>query len=288
MKEDLEDRRAESERRLRRHRKRRTPEEQGVFEPDGSPNPFHDVLVIGPEPAQDKGEFYRVPAVKIKGSLDAQGRLEPEGAYIDPPEKWDAYDYAQRRTMTIATPQDWGASAKRETRRGPAFGTLPVKREPAATACVACYLVNAQNFTHRNAWTAEEWNDIGGVDLPPAHRVADPAFEVLLAGPRGKVFYLNVALVNGEGESLWEEGDTEELSSGRGALQCLDLRHEMEIWNQLRNGAVVGTVLSYSKAIQAGKALTEAQTVPLVNLTSLVPEPTTESNETPARRAARG
>ena len=253
--------------RFDRHRRRLTPEEQRVIDERGR-SKFHDVLVIGPTKPD---ELTRVPVVKAEGSIDQWGNPEPAGSYRDPPEIWDAYDYGFRRTMSIAKPQDWCPPS--DVPRGPAFGTLPVKREPASTACVACYLIDARNFTHHNAWTAEEWNDIGSDDLLPASSADDDTLEVLVAGPRGKVFYLDVTLANGA-TNLWDAGDTEAFVSSdrgsRGSITCVDLRYEGEIWNQLRNGLVAGSVMTQSVKRPGRDSRTA---VPIVNMTSLLPDP---------------
>lgn len=257
----------ETKERLRRVRRRRRPAEQSVFE-KGKPVRYHDVLVVAPAGVHENQETFRIPVVKIEGQVN-QGEMDhgdaPLGNYVDLPEKLDFYDYAQRRTAAIARPQDWGPSARRLVPRGPAFGTLPVKREPAATSCAACYLIDAQNFNFENAWIAEEWNDFGSEDREAAPSADDPNFEVLIAGPRGKVFWLKVNLeVDAQpGYDLWPVGHKESIgpaTSQLGSLESLDLRHEMELWNQLRNGCVAGRVL-----------LREPDTtLPLVNITTLV------------------
>lgn len=262
----LKQRREHTELRLARKRKRQTPEEQGVLGPEGKLAKFHDILVIGPPSAIEDDEIVRVPVVKVT-SIDNQGHEEKEGSYVDSPEKLDAYDYSHRRTLSMARPDSWGTNSQMGSPRGPAFGTLPVKREPAATACIACYLVDAQNFTHTNAWTAEEWNDMAGEDLAPATSVDDPSFEALLAGPRGMVFHVKVVLEADARSVDWRPGESVQFANSGGSIECVDLRHEMEIWNQLRNGTVAGRV-SYRKAAQNGRP----ESVPLVNITSLIPD----------------
>jgi hypothetical protein len=275
------DRRAETIRQFDRVRARQSPVEQGVF--DGNePSPFHDVLVIGPRQAQDVDEFFRVPVIKVARPL-ARGS-EREGSYVDPPEKFDLYDYSARRTLAFARPQDWSATDATGALggpRGPAFGTLPVKREPAATACLTCYLVDAQNFTHVNAWTAEEWNNLGDEDLPAAPSVSDEDFEVLIAGPRGQVFHLHVVLADADADPKWTLGSTVKFPNNAGSLQCLDLRNEMEIWNQLRNGVVAGTVIGSSKKRSSGRS----NEIPLVNITSLIPPSDPPTPEAQSRAA---
>lgn len=248
---------------LRRGRKRRRAGEQRVLDGE-TPLAHHDLLVVPPVGVLQETQTFRVPVVKVQGQAN-QGEFDqnddPVGNYVDLPEKLDLYDYAQRRTMTIARPQDWGDADHRGTSRGPAFGTLPVKREPSATSCAACYLINAQNLNFRNAWTAEEWSDFDTVDLPPAPSVDDDHFEVLLAGPRGMVFRLRVNVANEQGD-LWKPGEPQDIGDQQGRIWALDLRHEMEIWNQLRNGCVAGSALHYQTN----------QRIPLVNVTSLVEE----------------
>ncbi|HLV65705.1 MAG TPA: hypothetical protein VKY73_07820 [Polyangiaceae bacterium] len=269
-----------TKKRLQRVRRRRRATEQRVL--DGKhPVKHHDLLVVPPPPAPgekpvvDRQELFRVPVVKIGGQVN-QGDCDPpgeKGTYVDRPERLDFYDYAQRRTMAIARPNDWSASEHRTAVRGPAFGTLPVKREPAATSCAACYLVNAEALNFVNAWTAEEWNDfLHDVDLPAAAGADDEEFDILLAGPQGKVFYLRVLVGD---ETPWP-ADTP-ISIHRdgtelGSIECLDLRHEMEIWNQLRNGCVAGSALSHGKN----------KVIPLVNVTSLTPRSERAAPEPPS------
>lgn len=263
---------------LRRLRKRRRLQ-QAVF--DGKkPLEHHDILIVPPKGVYAVDEVVRFPVVKLEGVVN-QGEIdegdEVKGTYVDSPEVLDAYDYAQRRLMAVNRPQDWGPEELRNVERGPAFGTLPVKREPAATSCAACYLINAQHLEYRNAWIAEEWTDIGGVDLPPAPSADDKRFEVLIAGPRGAVFELVVEL----DETMWPIGqkcafqtEAEVVAAkgggstpySRGSLTNLDLRYEMEIWNQLRNGAVYGRVSRRHRPKTKPRA-----PQPLVNITSLLP-----------------
>jgi hypothetical protein len=218
------------------------------------PLKHHDVLVIPPERVLEPDEMFRVPVIKPRDGTATTG------TYIDTPEQLDAYDYAQRRVMAVSRPQDWGATDQRGVKRGPAFGTLPVKREPAATSCASCYLINAPHINFRNAWTAEEWTDLSDNDIPGAPSANNPEFETLIAGPRGTVFHLEVKL-NG---ATWtpDEVITIKAADGTplGSITQLDLRYEMEIWNQLRNGTLLGRVLRR----------TSQTPVPLVNITTLL------------------
>lgn len=270
----------ETKQQLRRVRKRRRMSQQRVLR-GTEPNPHHDVLVIPPRDVVKSDEMYRVPVVKVSGVVN-QGETEaddvPAGNYVDQPELLDSYDYAQRRALSIARPQDWGNPNQAGIPRGPAFGTLPVKREPAATASGACYLINAQNLTFLNSWTAEEWTSVSlddEDDLVAARSTDDPRFEVLLAGPRGKVFFLKVEIE----DMPWVPDQPVDITikTGKkrkpikvGEICSLDLRHEVEIWNQLRNGLVAGRV--YRRA-GGGQTFT-----PIVNITTLVPDDTDVQN----------
>lgn len=263
----VQDRIKTSKERVKRVRKRQSAGEQGLDLGAREPIKFHDILVIAPKNVHTREELFRVPVVKSQTNEDtAQGIVE--GSYVDTPEKLDLFDYAQRRTLSFAQPSDWGARLKEP--RGPAFGTLPVKREPAATGCLACYLVDAQNSTFENAWTAEDWNDLGAGNRPAALSADDPEFQVLVAGPRGKVFHLHVKLQDASGEELWEPGRRDEFADGGGSLQSLDLRFETEVWNQLRNGCVAGAAMTYAGSTSDTEGT--PQVMPLVNITSLTPQ----------------
>lgn len=265
------------------------PVQQPVFA-DGTdhaarvPVEHHDVLVIAPKGVHRDNEHYRVPVRKVPVAQPAKAKNGREhtpvpsdptkstvpsvvGAYDRPPELMDMYDLGQRHTMAVARPQDWGHAGFRETDRGPAICTIPIKPEPGATSCVACYLLNAQNLNYRNAWTAEEWNDVpDGPDLPPTRSVDATTLDVLIAGPRGLVFRLDLRNLNG-----WTLGDPVRLSIQKGAdtleagsVTCIDLSLQMEIWQQLRNGCVAGRVLFDDEGTK--------RVVPLVNITTLTPE----------------
>jgi hypothetical protein len=171
----------------------------------------------------------------------------------------DSYDYSQRRVLGIARPQ--ARNHDGELNRGPAFATLPIKQEPAATSCIACYLLNTQNLNYRNPWIAEEWNDRpGGEDLPPATGHDSKRVEVLLAGPRGRVFRVEI-----DGLDQWQaydsvEGKVEDAPSAQVRVECVDLKRQVEVWRQLRNGSVMARVR------------VDDETVPLVNITTLTPD----------------
>lgn len=122
--------------------------------------------------------------------------------------------------------------------------------------------MNAENLNYNNLWTEALWSAPQSEEdatEPPVH---PNEFEVLLAGPRGKVLRANVERLD-----AWSPNKPLEIRDQSGArlatLELLDLKHETEIWNQLRNGTVAGRAL-----IQG-----EQRVVPLVNVTSLTEIP---------------
>lgn len=248
--------------RLRRQRLRRRITQQRAFEA-GKEMPHHDVLFVplrkvDGAPVLQSGEMFRFPVIRDDQQVNQGEPPPPSGArgeFVDPPEKLDMYDYAQRRVLSNGYPQDWGDLAKTD-KRGPAFATIPVKPEPGATACGACYLINAENLSFRNAWTQEEWNSLGAPDLPAAPSADDPTLDVLLAGPQGMVFEIHLTL------DEWRPGHSQAITRNGvkcGEVRCLDLRYETELWQQLRNGLVVGRVqLNRNEQVMA-----------LVNVTSI-------------------
>jgi hypothetical protein len=277
--EELERKRRKTRNKLGRPRKRRRMvnlDQQPTL--DESLVRHHDVLVITPAGVSNPEELFRFPVVRMSGGV--QGGLPDEfsedivdveeGSYVDAPEKLDFYDYTQRKTISFARPHDWGA---RGSARGPAFATLPVKPEPSADFCGLCYMINTQNLNFRNAWTAEEWSQVDGLNLLPSPTVDAEAFDVLLAGPQGRVFWAHIELGKRDTQS-WKLGERRQLldENGKsgGFVECLDLRYQSEIWNQLRNGCVLGRALLEQRFTRAETA--KKQIVPLVNVTTLMPE----------------
>lgn len=258
----------------------------GTDRNEPAPIEHHDILMIAPKGVHDRLNHYRFP---VRKALDAPGHgggREPGGAmpagpdlvgsYTRQPELMDIYDIGQRKSNAIAHPEDWGHAEFRATRRGPAVATIPVKPEPGASSCITCYLVNAQNLNYRNAWTAEEWNDIpDGPDLPPAKNVDVDAVEMLVAGPRGLVFHIDLRNLRrwepGRNARLVVDGIAEpdvanatESPFDGGSVTCVDLAPQTEVWQQLRGGCVMGRALYDDGG--------ERRVVPLVNITTLTPE----------------
>lgn len=267
---DLKRRRTITRGKLRRTRKRRTVVEQPL-QPGVFPVEHHDVLFVAPQGVHDPQEYFRFPVVKVAppiepGKNHSLGH-EP-GNFVDPPEKMDFYDYGQRKGISISNPAEWGPDEARALQRGPALATLPIKPEPAATSCGICYLLDAQNLNFRNPWTAEEWSQVNPEDLPTDPMVMDEGLDVLLAGPRGKVFRVTLKIQSGE-RDLWPPQQRRNLPDGAGHVESIDLRRQAEVWNQLRNGVVAGRVLLDERFVaEPGEV---RRVVPLVNITSLVP-----------------
>jgi hypothetical protein len=256
------------------------PEQQPLFKSeDGtdhqqlSPVEHHDVLVVAPKGVHGRRNHFRFPVRKVAeaaaadpAAIERNAATGRVGSYDQPPELLGEYDISARAFEMLARPQDFGPAAFRKTERGPVFATIPVKPEPGGSDCAICYLVNAQNLNYRNAWTAEEWSDVpDGPDLPPTRNVDATTMEVLLAGPRGLVFRLNLfnldEVVPGDRIPLTLDRES---PVEAGSLTCIDLAPQMEIWQQLRSGCVMGRVLFDSDGTK--------RVVPLINITSLLPE----------------
>lgn len=187
----------------------------------------HDLLLITP-----KGEYHRFP-VETAG--------DDSGSFVRAPTRPDMAAAGSRKILNLAR------RGHGDSRRGPAFALLPVKPEPAGSACGLCYLVNAENLRAHNPWVSAAWNDSAIADAP-ASAEADE-FEVLIAGPAGKVYHVQ------------KHADAEQPSVRR-----VDMSGESEIWSQLRNGCIAGA------AEYTHHPAREPRVVPLVNVTSLTPD----------------
>jgi hypothetical protein len=191
------------------------------------PNQDHDVLVYS-----SKNELYRLPVEKDGPDL---------GGYTKEPKKLNMLDAGYRKVDSIARYQDGT--------RGAGFAVLPNKPDPQSSQ-MSCYVINPQNFKTTTPWTATEWSsaddrrDDGiAIDLTPWK--AD-AFEVLVAAPLGQVYFLRKE------------------AGAAATVTPVDLQREGELWTQLRNGVVVGTVRYVGHP--AGPTV-----VPLFNVTAVKP-----------------
>jgi hypothetical protein len=166
--------------------------------------------------------------------------VDPDGGYTRQPEAPAYSEPNIRHIHNLANPAMIEDSSRP---RGPVFATLPVTKEPAATSFGICYVINPNNLRYRNAYTAEEWH---GSHAPEASGPKIPEdFELLVAGPRGRIYHMKVT----------EHGESIECNR----LEQHELKVETDIWEQLRNGTVVGRVLFRNEI------------VPLVNVTSVQP-----------------
>lgn len=165
------------------------------------------------------------------------------GRYL-PPEELPAHVSGGRKARSLGAPGEG---------YGPGISLAPTRPEPAAQNGT-CIIVNQQHLRICNAWTAARLDneppqrptdasatvpdepDIYREKLPLRDQKSD--FEMLVASGQGKVFLVKS---NAEPEPL-------------------DLTHESEIWYQLRNGFVAGSV--YCEKIKG--------VLPMVNVLSLV------------------
>jgi hypothetical protein len=196
----------------------------------------HDVLLIPPirtekEVTPDNRSKMLRMEIKEDGSYKASTWLDPdaEGA---------------RKVYNIARP-----GPDDEPTRGPGFGVLPIRPEPGSQFNT-CFLINTDNLRLPNPWTAAYWDapDQSG-ELPPQRHTlwsgsaAIDGFELLVATPQGKVFFVRGGSSQGDADRIDE----------------LDMSLEPEIWGQLREGVIVGTVMCVALN----------RIVPLVNPTAL-------------------
>jgi hypothetical protein len=174
----------------------------------------------------------------------------PDGkAYTRPPHTLLDDPRGSRKLLSILFPDRRDGGDRK--RRGPAFAVLPTKDDPAAQYGT-CYVVNSEHFAGGNPWTWAAWND--GPDgatepqdtNPWNHAWDKDHFELLIAGPQGQVYHVKKEA----GEHPTCEGP-------------IDLSGEEELWAQLREGLVAGSV-EYRRG---------RNVVPLVNVTALAPAP---------------
>jgi hypothetical protein len=199
------------------------------MKPDSSdvaaiPDDNHDVVIV-----PRRGGVQRFPVNRATGVYDKLPQEYPRG------------DIGGRKARAVIDPS---------RKFGPAFAVAPTRPEPAAQNGT-CVLVNQHNVRVRNPWTTARLNNepaADGAEKDPFN-VALPssdqsdAFEVLLAGPAGKV-YLARKTAGAVAPTI------EELP---------DVGVEGEIWYQLRSGFIAGSVHCFH----------EGKVIPMVNVTSL-------------------
>jgi hypothetical protein len=133
---------------------------------------------------------------------------------------------------------------------GPAMAISPTRPEPAAQNGT-CNIVNQHNVRIRNPWTAARLNnepsaapDPYNGPLPKSDR--QDAFDILIAGPMGKVYHV---------EKRADAAPT--------VSELHDLRYEGDIWYQLRNGFVAGSTRCFAL---------DGKLIPMVNVLALTKE----------------
>lgn len=158
----------------------------------------------------------------------------------------------RRKVMNLAQsgPEDSG--------RGTGFSILPMRPDPASSQ-MSCYLINPHNLRDVNPWTVAEWSqaedekDEGLRWREDPSVFESPAFELLLAGPMGEVYFVRK---NADGGATIDQ------------LSKQSLARESELWHQLRNGMVAGSVSYAGHPDEPGRA------VAVVNMTAVLPRVT--------------
>lgn len=163
------------------------------------------------------------------------------GRYLHAPKEFDLSKNGGRKALAVANPDE---------KFGPAFAAAPTRPEPAAQNGT-CFIINQHNVRIRNPWTTARLNNEPNAapdpfDRPLPDEDRNDDFEVLLAGPGGKVYCAEK-----------RDGKTPSIK------ELTDLGREGDIWHELRGGLVAGTV----KCFQL-----EGRVLPLVNITSLTRE----------------
>jgi hypothetical protein len=177
-----------------------------------------------------RGEYHRF-AVETEG-VD-------RGRFVATPKRPELDEDGTRKVLNLAR------SGDHDQRRGPAFALLPIKPEPAGSACVACYLINTENLGPSNPWVSAVWSD--GAQPIESGSIGSDDFDLLVASPGGKLYHLS------------KRGDAAPVAAE------VELAGEPEIWQQLRNGCIAGSALFEHHPDQS------ARVVPLVNVTPLLP-----------------
>lgn len=205
------------------------------------PPEAHDVLLI-PRlcPAEEKTPDGRAKMLVMQ--------VREDGGYNQ--SHWmEGTEPGARKVYNIARPSEAGDAHP----RGPGFAILPIRPDPGSQYNT-CFLINTENLFLPNPWTAADWDA-----LDPAQEAATPTkepqsnarwrkegFDMLVAAPGGRVFHVR-------------GGERHAGGSAGASVEEIDLHDEPEIWAQLREGVVVGTVW----CVKLGRVL------PIVNATAL-------------------
>jgi hypothetical protein len=201
---------------------------------------MHDVIILpkvrksGEATSPSRRPVFRFPILRTN---DADTNRSA-GEY-DPPQKLGPEESGGRKARSLAAPdEDFG----------PAFAVAPTRPEPAAQNGT-CIIVNQEHIRVRNVWTAarlsaEPGEAASGPFEPDEYKAELPdldrevGFELLVAANHGIVYH----------------------ARGDGApIPLADLGNESEIWYQLRNGFIAGSV--YCRQLK--------RVLPMVNVAAL-------------------
>lgn len=190
----------------------------------------HDAFLI-----PENGRIYKFEAAKSAGSGSELG------SFSAPPVELGPNEEGYRRVRNAAQ------LGEVDKPRGPALSVLPRKPDPA-TSQICCYLVNGKNIRASNVWTVPAWNSEPTSDdrglLHPASEPS-PALEILVAGGAPEVYKVRIES-SGQGLSV--------------SAAAVDLGREGELYGQLRDGLVAGTVWYEA----------ESKVLPVVNTCALM------------------
>jgi hypothetical protein len=193
----------------------------------------HDILLIPPlKPKDAESTDDGRPTGMLRMAIQENGHYTAS-------EVLDAKDEGGRKVYSIARPAP---------QYGPGFAILPIRPDPGSQSDT-CFLINTENLLLPNPWTAADWDafDAAARKSPApaeAQQAANPEwkaleddFRMLVAGPKGKVYLVDFA--------------------AKTVAEVPGLNTQVSIWNQLREGLIVGSTLYQDKV------------VPLVNVTSI-------------------
>jgi hypothetical protein len=225
------------------------------------PNAFMrvDALQKPLAPNDDKHDVIILPKNVVKPEIAGQKQMVVQRFPID--RENGSYDGPEDLRVQIPGGRKARALAAPDESYGPGLLVAPTRPEPAAQNGT-CIIINQEHVRVRNAWTAARLNsepqvvvsnDPAAVAVaaaenqliepdiylqPIPNRDRDEKFEMLIASGGGKIYYVR---------------------DGQAPEPLENLGNEGEIWYQLRNGFVAGSVFCR----QHGKVL------PMVNVLAI-------------------